>query len=366
MSQPPPTLPSRPADQAPEPGPGHDPVFAAVDGLVRDGTLDHTQADRVYAAMRATDTSATAPSTRGSFPTRLAASVALVGAGTSSGAALLAASLANLFEEGFDWQAFVVVGGVAGALLALTAASELVVHDRSGGRWFTAGPAGLAALALGLVAAVALLGEEAVDYVSGGVVMLAGTGLYAWLRTAPALAAAVVGGLVVVSAILDDTVAPDLGDEGVLGVGVGLVAYGVAVGGLGWLLPTRHVSAILGGLICLFGVLVVLVTGATAIVFAGFGGAGRDLTGDSATGLALGVLVCLGLLTLHVLTASWGYALLGTGGLVLVLPTGLYALDLEHTLRWSAGVGVIGVAIAAASGVLAARGGNDRSENRGR
>ncbi|MBA2640994.1 MAG: hypothetical protein H0U77_13605 [Nocardioidaceae bacterium] len=66
------------------------------------------------------------------------------------------------------------------------------------------------------------------------------------------------------------------------------------------------------------------------------------------------------------LTASWGYALLGTGGLVLVLPTGLYALDLEHTLRWSAGVGVIGVAIAAASGVLAARGGNDRSENRGR
>jgi len=119
MSQPPPTPPSRPADQAPEPGPGHDPVFAAVDGLVRDGTLDHTQADRVYAAMRATGTSATAPSTRGSFPTRLAASVALVGAGTASGAALLAASLANLFEEGFDWQAFVVVGGVAGALLAL-------------------------------------------------------------------------------------------------------------------------------------------------------------------------------------------------------------------------------------------------------
>ena len=29
-----------------------DPIFTAVDGLVRDGTLDHAQADRVYAAMR--------------------------------------------------------------------------------------------------------------------------------------------------------------------------------------------------------------------------------------------------------------------------------------------------------------------------
>lgn len=361
MSHPPPPTPS-PAQPSPA---GSDPVFQAVDGLVRDGTLDHEQADRVYAAVRDLPlrderpvgwaTSSTPPAA-GTLVQRLLGAAALTGSAVAVACSVLSAFVAAEYEEGFDWEAFLVVTGVAVTLAALVAGVTVLARDREHARWLTAGPAALAAVALGLVVVVGLLEEDAVDYVSGGVVLLAGAGLYAVLRTSPPLVAAVLGGLVVVSALLDDT-APDSADGGGLAIGAVLVLYGVAVAGLGWLLPTRHVTAPVGGAIAIGGTLVVFYIGLISVAFSGLSGdAPVDTTGDTATALALGVVVCLGLFGLYGLTGLARYAAVATAGTLAVVSLGVYALDLDNTLRWTAGVAALGAAVALGAGVLVLRG----------
>ncbi len=352
---------------------GHDPVYTAVDGLVRDGTLDHGQADRVYAVMRVTP-GAAAPATtsdagqasaetvtRWPLIERLAGGLALFGAAVAVAAALVASYLSDRFDDGFEWKPFVVALGVAVALTALTAGVHLLVADRDYSRWLIAGPAGLAVAAFAFTVGIALTDWDHVSYLIGAVLLLGGAGAYVVVRSGATVAVAILGGLVLLAAFLGDVTPDD--SESLLWLSIPAVLYGAAVAGAGWILPTRHVSALLGGVIALTGVLLVLAFAAFAGAFArafagGFGGdgggdTGTSYSGDAATTLALGVIVCLALLGLYALTAHPGYAVLGGVGAVGVLTTGLFAVDLDHTLRWAAGVGVLGVLLAAAAGALA-------------
>lgn len=348
--------------------PAPDPVFRAVDGLVREGTLDHGQADRVYAVMlrlpvareptaarRAEDGAPAAAA--GRLVERAVAAVALLGSAVVLGSSLLAGIVAAQYEEGFDWEPFLVVSGVAVTLAALVAGVSVLARDPAHGRWVTAGPAALAAVALGLVVVVGLLEEDAVDYVTGGVILLSGAGLYALLRTSPPLLAAVLGGLVVVISVIDDASSDAAGDGNGLGIAIGLFLYGLVVAGAGWLLPTRHVTAPVGGALAVAGSVVAAYVSLVVGALSGLGGEPvSDTTGDVATALALGLLACLGLFALHALTGLARYGVTATLGTVSVLSVCIPALELDNTLRWTAGVAVLGAALALGAGWIAIRG----------
>ena len=148
--------------------------------------------------------------------------------------------------------------------------------------------------------------------------------------------------------------------ESLLWISVPAVVYGIGVGAAGWALPTRHISALLGGVVALGGVTFVLGFVAFArlllrgLLGVGVGGrdAGPDYSGDAATTLVLGLLVCLALVALYALSGHPGYAVVGSLGAVLVILTGLFALDLEHIVRWAGIVAVAGAAVAWGSALL--------------
>ena len=355
---------------------GRDPVFNAVDGLVRDGTLDHRQADRVYAVMRVTPGaaepttgSAAAPGagqpsadtlSRWPLIERMAGGLALFGAGVAVAAAMVGTFLASRFEDGFEWQPFVVALGVALALAALTAGVHVLVADHDYARWLIAGPAGLGVLALALTVWVAFTDWDHVSYLVGAVLLLGGAGAYVVIRSGATVAVTVFGGLVLMTAFLGDVQPSDA--DSLLWFTIPAVLYGAVVAGAGWVLPTRHLSAVLGGVIALSVVFLVLAFAAFArlVVRAlagslggGGGDSAPDYSGDAATTLALGIIVCLALLALYALTGHTGYAVLGGVGVVGVLTAGLFAVDLDNTLRWAGGVGVLGVLIAAGAGLFA-------------
>lgn len=349
-----------------------DPVFSTVDGLVRDGTLDHRQADRVYAAMHAglpPERTGSSPGRSGrseadrdvgawSLAERLTVAAALLGSALALGAAGVGSFLADRFDDGFDVQPFLVALGTATALGAITAAVLVVVKDRDYSRWFVAGPAALAVLALALTSDIAFVDWEGASYLIGAVMVVGGAVVYVLARSGGAVAVVVLGGMILVGQFLSD-VAPS-GSDSLLWLSVPAVIYGVVVATVGWWLPTRHLTAFLGGVIALGGVLLVLVIGAFARALASALGdvdtpgtnAGSEYSGDSATTLVLGLIVCIGLLALYALAGHSRYAALGTGGTAAIMLTGLFALDLDHTLRWAGGIAVLGAAIAAGAALL--------------
>ena len=339
-----------------------DPIFTTVDALVRDGTLDHAQADRVYAAMRSGLPRATtaAPPDAGapaggvrdiaawSLPDRLAAAGALLGSGLALGGVLVSAYVAEGPDGDFPVKAFLVALGATVALAILTAAVHVVIPDRSYSRWFVAGPAGLGALALGFTIGIALSDWDQAGYAIGAVMLLGGAAGYVVVRSGAGVAVAVLGGLILFASLVSDLVPSD--SDSLLWISVPAVLYGVGVAAAGWVLPTRHISAVLGGVVALGGVTLVLGIAAFARLIIrgilGVGGvdSGPDYTGDVATTLVLGVLVCLGLAGLYGLSGHPGYAVVSSLGAVVVILAGLFALDLEHTFRWAAIVAVAGAA----------------------
>jgi len=296
----------------------------------------------------------------------------MLGAGLATAAALVGATLFPRPGDDFNQPAFLVVTGLTLALVVLTVGSELVLGGRDRTRAVPGTFAALAAVHLGVVVALLLGDSGATGYVTGAVIVLAAAAAYVWLRSAPPVAAVVLGGLVFVGELLDDTAGGGADSTSNLGVGVGLVVYGVAVAAAGWRLPSRHVSAMLGGAVALLGAEAVIVGGLLLQAFGGgsllapdstaapsdpFGGV-ADPTGDVAVAMVLGLLVCAGLLGLHAYTRFPGYAVLGVVGTVLVAWSGLFGLYVDSVLRWGAGIGVAGVLLAA--GALLALGGGRR------
>lgn len=296
----------------------------------------------------------------------LLAAVGLLGAGIGAGAGLVAAALFDQREDFNQW-AFLVTAGVTVALIVLAAGGRLLLTETRASRAFTGGAAALAAGNLGILVGLLLDDADATGYLVGLTIAVAGAAGYVWLRSAPPIAAVVIGGLVLAGTLLGDTVGSE--DDAALAFGVGLVVYGVAVAAAGWLLPTRNTSAVLGGIIALFGAQLVIFLG---LVYTFIGALitpdlteeplprGADPTKDVLVAMVLGLLVCAGLLVLFAWTRFAGYAVLGVLGAVQLTWTGFFALDLDSPLRWSAGIGAVALIGAGAAVAVQALGGSVR------
>jgi len=293
----------------------------------------------------------------------LLAAVGLLGAGIGVGTGLVAAALFDQRGDDFNQWAFLVTAGVTVALIVLAAGGWLLLTETRAARAFTGGAAALAAGNLGILVGLLLDDADATGYLVGLTIAAAGAAAYVWLRSAPPIAAVVVGGLVAAATLLGDTVASD--DDNLLAVGIGLVVYGVVVAAAGWLLPTRNTSAMLGGIIALFGAQLVIFLGLVYTFIGAFTAefseepppAGADPTKDVLVAMVLGLMVSAGLLVLFAWTRFAGYAVLGVLGAVQLTWTGFFGLDLDSPLRWSASVGAVAlVGAGAAVAVLSLRG----------
>ena len=315
---------------------------------------------------------ATPPASEQTSPPReplvgsLLAAVGLLGAGIGVGTGLVAAALFDQRDDFNQW-AFLVTAGVTVALIVLAAGGRLLLTETRPARAFTGGAAALAAGNLGILVGLLLDDADVTGYLVGLTIAVAGAAAYVWLRSAPPIAAVVIGGLVLAGTLLGDTVGSE--DDAALAFGVGLVVYGVVVAAAGWLLPTRHTSAMLGGIIALFGAQLVIFLG---LVYGLFGALispdlseepvprGADPTKDVLVAMVLGLLVCAGLLVLFAWTRFVGYAVLGVLGAVQLTWTGFFGLDLDSPLRWSAGVGAVALIGAGAAVAVLSLGGSVR------
>ena len=75
-----------------------------------------------------------------------------------------------------------------------------------------------------------------------------GAGGYFVIRSGATVAVAVLGGLVLLVVPGD---VPPSDAESLLWFSIPAVLYGAVVAGAGWVLPTRHISAVLGGVVAL-------------------------------------------------------------------------------------------------------------------
>lgn len=81
---------------------------------------------------------------------------------------------------------------------------------------------------------------------------------------------------------------------------------------------------------------------------------------DVTVAMVLGLLVCAGLLALFAWTRFAGYAVLGVLGTVLLGWSGIFALDLDSPLRWTAGIGAVALIGAGAAVAVQSLGGSVR------
>ncbi len=288
----------------------------------------------------------------------LAAGAALLAVAVATGVALVASTLFDRPGDDFNQPAFLVVLVITAGLLALTAAAGLAL-DRGGPAGGLSGTvAALAAVHLGLLVVLALGDSAVTGYVAGLVIAAAAAAAYVWLRSGPPVAAVVLGALVVLTTVLDDTLLSDDPDS-LLVPGVTLVVFGAAVAGAGWVLPTRNVSAMLGGMTALLGAEIIIWFSFVASLGAGLTDAPDvpDPTGDVVVAMVLGLAVCAGLLGLYARTGFTGYAVLAVLGATLVTWTGMFGLQLDSTLVWSAVLGGLAL-VAAAAGVVLQGGGS--------
>ncbi len=343
-----------------------DPVYAQVDALVRDGTLAPEQADRVYSRLRETSTGASlipgevpGGRRRWTLPLRAGGAAAVLGAGVLLGALGVAWGLAQ--QATFNWYAFLVVLVGAVALCVVAAVCALMGSDREHRGWVASVVLAAGIFALALAFAVVLRQQDWSAYVVGALMLVAGIAAYAWLRGSALTVVVVLGGLLVVGQVISDVTS--VSTNSALGPGIGILCYGVVVAAAGWWLPSRNVTAMLGGIIALAGVFLVLLVVGVVAVASGLNqqSPGRnsalssdsspvEVNGDVWTALILGLLVCLGFAVLYAVTDFVGYLVLGFGGAALLVLFALAALRTDSRL-WLAVIAAVVGGLAVAAGV---------------
>lgn len=331
-----------------------DPLHAALDPLVVDGTLQPQQADRVYRAVTAQPGVRPVNATSGvehadHRDTRSAVPEGLVifAAALAMTALFVAASLAA--DRGFEWKTFAVLVGVTAAFAAAAWICERLLTPADNRRWLFALLATLALIALGTTL-LSPWDADALVYVAG-LVMLAGGIVGYWLLKGQLLTvAAILGGLVLLTQLLTDLYDTKEGNSGdVLAIGMMVTAYGVVVMAAGWRFSCRHLTGMLGGLIALAGMYgVVYFGGFVFAISAAFGPspaeAFSDLRSDLRIAMFVGLVVALALAGLYVYTGYRGYAVLSFLGAAF-LPLGTIMIaNSEHPLRWGGAFGVVGIA----------------------
>jgi hypothetical protein len=326
-------------------------VVASITSLVDEGTLNPEQANRVYAYMHA----ATQPTSRppparspdygdGWSAEQLSAGVAaLLGGGLVLAAALIANGVADRSRD-FNWSGFVleliagllIMGGAFAAWKLLPSKDASIGVAAGVGSWLAA----LGIFAVGLLVDTALDGHPPAPYIVGVVMVGLSAGLYFLLRGTVLTISALIGLAVFYGGLIEDTVSPDVG----VGLAITVVIFGAIVIAAGWMLPSRHLTGMIGGVIALYGVLVSFVTVAVLEIGPALTGS-TGQTNDNAAVLAIGLLVTVALFGLHWWSGYAGYAVLGVIGASLVPSVGLTAIRPDHILWWSAAIAVIGAVL---------------------
>jgi hypothetical protein len=333
-----------------------DPLFASLDPLVRDGTLNGEQARLVYRQLSGSAATATAmlPVAADELPAPadrrgLLTAAAIIGAGVVTSGLLLSASLAE--SNGFHWKTFlpmlVITLGFAGAAVL----TRWPLDRRRGlADLLTAVLLTLAVLSLG----VTMLAPQAtgfVVYLAAIVLLLGGIGGFWLLQRDVITVAAIAGGALLLGRILSDTVnfSEDDTSGPVLLIGVLFLLYGILVVAAGWRFSCRNLTGIVGSIIAVASMHMV----AVVLLFVGFltavtsqgRGAGSpysDARGDLKVALVLGLLAAAAVAGLFAYTRRPGYAFvsfIGAALLPLLVATGLAA---SHPLRWSLGYAIAG------------------------
>ncbi len=335
-----------------------DPLFLSVDTLVRDGTLSPDQANRVYHTVRdsAGATMRLPTPTRGHLlrPDRVAVAGAcmLLGGGLVLSGGVVADILATN-RHTFNWRAFIVVLGATVVLLAAAGAVDLLDRGMAERTRLASGLAGLGAVGAGLSVDAGFSDHGGSGYVAGLLILAVSVAGYVVLRGSALAATAVLGGLVALATALLD------GFDG-LGSGtvdcIVLVLYGAAVVAAGWVLPSRNVTGVLGGVVALVGVFVGLLTAGLTVVVSGLGLGGaapQDRDRDIAIAMVIGFVVIAALFGLNAVTRHAGYAILGVFGAVTIPVVSLFSFASGSGLRWGTIVAAIGTAIVGGSILLA-------------
>lgn len=260
----------------------------------------------------------------------------MLGAGLMSGAFLVSY---NLAEQDLSWK---TLAGMVVPIAALTAVVAVSRVRTLGGCSMNllASTAGAGALVAVALAVSAIGGSSALAYASGFIMLVGGGAGYAVFRRQAFVWPVVLGGLVLVGRagahLIDGTTSS--GESGVLFYGVLLLLYGVAVGGVGWRLPCRHLAGVLGGSIAVGSmVLVILVNGFTGAFFLGpTGDVQVSYRSDTVIALVLGLVVCSALAAAYAARQEAGFmAVSWTGGSV--LPTlAVPFLTQKHPLQLAA------------------------------
>lgn len=322
---------------------------------MQEGTLSPLQANRVYAVVHP----ATQPARRPlrtespgygagwSLEQLWAGAGALLGGGLVVAAALVANSLANRRRD-FNWSAFVlellaglVIGAGAYAVWNLLPRKDTSAGVSTGvASWLAA----LGIVAFGLAVDTAMDGHSPTPYIVGLVMLGLSAGAYFLLRGTVLTTSALAGLAVFYGGAVDDTVSPN----SALGVALVVVLFGAITIAAGWMLPSRHLTGMIGGIIALYGVLVSFVTGVFFQIGPALDGTGSQ-SSDNGALMVIGLLVTAALFGLHVWSSYPGYAVLGVAGAALVPSVGLSAIHPDHMLWWSTGIAVLGcVAVAGA------------------
>ncbi|MBA3308488.1 MAG: hypothetical protein H0U28_00290 [Nocardioidaceae bacterium] len=336
-----------------------DPVFDALDPLVRNGRISPAQADDVYRALMSAEGSsgraskpAGSPSAGWQLPTLLVG-VVVFGASLVMAGFLTASPLAE--NKGLVWKTFIVMFGVTAVFAVGAVGVELLLKDGPHARWVAARRVTglLASLAL---TALALLitttwDAEALPYLAGVLLLIGGVAGYWILEQQVLTLAAVLGGLIILGQVLSDSLESADNDTGAfLTFGMAMLGYGIAVALVGWRFHCRHLTAMLGGGLALFGMYAVVL--ANGFFFA-LGGLGARASGDGFTiddvrtdiriAMFMGLLIALALAAAYAYTSFVGFAVLSFFGAVF-LPALTIAVTPQgqHPLRWAVAFAAIG------------------------
>ncbi|MBA2445581.1 MAG: hypothetical protein H0V49_09650 [Nocardioidaceae bacterium] len=364
-----------------------DPLFAALNPLVIDGTLSAAQADRVYRDLAANETPGVVNPSGTPAPDpieqrqRIVAGLVVLG----SALALVAATIAGMVST--DWSDFSVKSFAVGLVVTLAlggafVASELLLKRSIRIRWAVSSLATMALTSLAVLI-LASWDEEALIYVTGLLLIAGGLVGYRWVGEQLLTLAIVAGGMLILGKIVSDF--SDDSGEGtgqILTSGLIFVAFGAATVTLGWRFACRHLTAMVGSGIALTAMAYVTsISGIFALIpgvgspiqpgiasFEPDGDAGSRLLADAMTdtriAMFIGLFVSAAVIALYVVTGLARYAVLGVVGAFVIGAEGVALNSGDHPLRWAIGSGAAGLLMIAAglAWVYTRRGRLERAE----
>ncbi len=258
---------------------GNDPLFHALDELVRAGQLPP---DRARAALEAGrgGPAATPPAPRGplfGLPAfrpagPLAAQDVLVALGVALLATVVSLSTAYSRKDGdLDWSNYTVGLLATAGLLAVAGCAWQLVREPARRDSLVAWPGAFGAVAVGLMIGLAMDDDDLSGYVAGLAVVALSVAGYALVRRGAFVVSAIAGLLVAWLNVFDDTVGLDGSDGDDLGltISAAITLFVLLVTAIGWFLPTRDLSGVVVGTLAVAGHLVLLVVLVLVAVFLG-------------------------------------------------------------------------------------------------